>query len=193
MESTMSNEPFFIAINDMSADEVLATVTKVVDKIAPKYTFFGYEVDDIKQESYLICRDGLLRYNSGEGPLENFLSVHLPYRLINLIRKMHMSKTANEDKQKIYKPAQLEEGFNQDDSALYSDYEHLDYGEMVRIINRELPASMRRDWLKMANDAPVSKVRDREIREIVREIVEEHGYCEENDECDGDDYDEDEE
>ena len=39
----------------------LDTIQIIINRIAPKYTFQGYDVDDIKQESFLICADALDR------------------------------------------------------------------------------------------------------------------------------------
>ena len=39
--------------------EVIDKIQLVVDRIAPKYTFHGYDVDDMKQEAFIICIDAL--------------------------------------------------------------------------------------------------------------------------------------
>ena len=66
---------------NMTEEEVLRVMNKVIDKTAAKYTFYGYTVDDIKQESYIICIDALKRYDN-KRPLENFLSVNLSILLV---------------------------------------------------------------------------------------------------------------
>ncbi len=54
---------------------------------------FGcYDIEDIKQEAWLICIDGLNSYN-GSHPLENFLIVHLRNRLINFRRNKYRRHT----------------------------------------------------------------------------------------------------
>ena len=46
---------------NMTKEEVLDKIKLVVDRISPKYTFHGYDVDDIKQEAFMICMDALDR------------------------------------------------------------------------------------------------------------------------------------
>ena len=69
----------------MTDEQVLETMDLVINRIAPRYTFYGYAVNDIKQESYIICIEALERYDE-KRPLENFLSVNLSNRLKNFIR-----------------------------------------------------------------------------------------------------------
>lgn len=158
----------------MTEEEVLEVMNKVIDKIAPKWTFFGFTVDDIKQESYFILSAALPKYN-GDYPLENFLSVVLPRKLYNLKRDNHALNDLSDDKKKVSRPAQLEDDFN----MTYQDgdeYEAMDYSEMVNLINRELPANMRQDYLKMAHQVSVPKPRREEITTYIKIILEDHGY-----------------
>jgi DNA-directed RNA polymerase specialized sigma24 family protein len=69
----------------MTEQQVIDQIKIVVNRIAPKYTFNTYDVDDIKQEAFIICMDALERYDN-KRPLENFLSVHLSNRLKNFVR-----------------------------------------------------------------------------------------------------------
>ena len=48
---------------NMTKEEVLEKIDLVVNRISPKYTFHGYDVDDIKQEAFMICMDALDRYD----------------------------------------------------------------------------------------------------------------------------------
>ena len=68
--------------NNMTEEQVMKTIMLVVNRTASKYTFYGYDSDDIKQEAFIICMDALNRYDS-KRPLENFLAVHLSNRLKN--------------------------------------------------------------------------------------------------------------
>ncbi len=91
---------------NMTEDQVMTSIEKVIKRISPKYTFYGYTLDDIKQESFLICMDALNRYDE-KRPLENFLSVNLSNRLKNFVRDNHFL-AEEEDKAKIAQPGQLE-------------------------------------------------------------------------------------
>ena len=165
-------------LKNMTKQETINQIDKVINKIAPRYTFYGYTLDDIKQESFIICMDALDRYDE-KRPLENFLSVHLSNRLKNFIRDNHFISYEDE-KGRIIQPAQLENEHtivdNKDDFGV-SD-ESLDYKEMIKLINLKLPASMRFDYLKVINDVYVSKKRRDEIVTTITEILEEYGLKE---------------
>ena len=91
--------------DNMTKDQVVDQINVVVNRIAPKYTFYGYQADDPKQEAFIICMEALPRYDA-KRPLENFLSVHLSNRLKNFVRDNHFQ--ANEDeKAKVVMPGQL--------------------------------------------------------------------------------------
>ena len=160
---------------NMTEDQVINEINAVVNKIAPKYTFYGYEKDDIKQESFMICMDAMDRYDPSR-PLENFLSVHLSNRLKNFVRDNHFTKN-EEEKRRIVMPGQLANENSLIDYRLSMEKESLDYQHMVRILDLKLPADHRADYLKIVNDVYVPKKRKEEVLSAVREIMEEHGHA----------------
>lgn len=164
----------------MTEQQVIDQINVVCNRISPRYTFYGYTVDDIKQESFIICMEALNRYD-GIRPLENFLSVNLSNRLKNFVRDNHFLSNENTDRQKVYQPAQLEyEDYIIDEENKFSiSYEHIQKEEMVAAIDKYLPANMRMDYLKMINDVYITKQRREEITAMIVEILEEHGYHEE--------------
>ncbi len=81
--------------SNLTKEQVVDTIQVVVGRIAPKYTFYGYLVDDLKQEAFIICMEALPRYDEAR-PLENFLSVHLSNRLKNFVRDNHFTKDEDE-------------------------------------------------------------------------------------------------
>jgi len=160
--------------SNMTKAEVLDKINIVVNRIAPRYTFNGYEVDDIKQEAFIICMEALKRYDC-KRPLENFLSVNLSNRLKNFIRDNYFTKNETE-KQKVLNPAQL----SYEDSIPH-DYENdedeiLDAQDMTAIIDRYLPVDLRSDYLKLLGNVYVPKKRKEEIILTIQNILEEHGY-----------------
>jgi DNA-directed RNA polymerase specialized sigma24 family protein len=162
---------------NMTEEDVLHTMNKVINKTAAKYTFYGYTVDDIKQESYIICIDALQRYDN-KRPLENFLSVNLSNRLKNFIRDNHFMSNSDDERIKVLQPAQLEfEETLLDENEKYSvDEDHFDYLYISSHIDRLLPASMRMDYLKMVAGVYLPKSRKEEISEAILEIMEDCGY-----------------
>jgi len=163
----------------MTEQQVIDQITIVVDRIAPKYTFYGYTVNDIKQESFIICMEALNRYDQ-KRPLENFLSVNLSNRLKNFVRDNHFVGDDNPERQRVVQPAQL--GYEDnivDNLKKYAiDYEQIDDRDMQIIIDQHLPASMRMDYLKMLNELYITKQRREEIIDTVIHLLYEFGYYE---------------
>ena len=159
--------------NNMSKDDVIKQIHTVVNRIAPKYTFNGYEVDDIKQEAFIICMDALDRYDESR-PLENFLSVHLSNRLKNFVRDNFYTKNEN-DKKKILSPKQL----SYEDYVPEDDFDSdvtIDAKDMQKIIDRYLPSDYRSDYLKIISDVYVPKKRRDEVILKIKELLAEHNY-----------------
>lgn len=157
--------------------QVITCIQGVVNRIAPGYVFYGYTVEDMRQEAFIICMEALPRYD-GIRPLENFLSVHLSNRMKNFVRDNHFTGDVDQDRIKVYQPAQLDhENALVDNHQKYNvDEEKIDYREMQKIIDKHLPASYRFDYLKMVNDVYITKQRREEIAEVIVEILREHGY-----------------
>lgn len=163
--------------DSLTESETLAIITKVINRIAPKYTFYGYTVDDIKQESYIICIKALDRYDD-KRPLENFLSKNLSNRLKNFVRDNYFIGDSNDDRIKILQPAQLdyEESIIDSDTCYSADDDRIDKEELNVFIDINLPASMRMDYLKMLENIYIPKTRKSEIIEKIQELSQEFGY-----------------
>lgn len=159
---------------NMTEKEVLDQITLVVDRISPKYTFNGYEVNDIKQEAFIMCLEALDRYDS-KRPLENFLSVHLSNRLKNFVRDNFFTKKDDESKKNIMLPKPLSTENCPTISYDNSD-DTLDVAQMQHIIDKFLNPEYRTDYLKIINNVYVPKKRREEVIEIIKEILKEHGY-----------------
>ena len=164
----------------MTEQQVIDQIEKVCNRIAPKYTFYGYTVDDIKQESFIICLEALKRYDQ-KRPLENFLSVNLSNRLKNFVRDNHFVKDDNPERQRVIKPAQLDfEDSIVDEEEKYSiSYDNIEEQNMVQVIDKHLPADMRMDYLKIINDIYVTKQRKDDILYVINTLLKEYGYNEE--------------
>ena len=159
--------------SNMSEQDVISQIKVVVDRIAPKYTFYGYQADDIKQEAFIICMEALPRYDETR-PLENFLSVHLSNRLKNFVRDNHFIKD-EEEKAKVVMTGQLaNEEYILDSKDEY--IESIDYKEMTRSLNIKLPANYRSDYIKIINNVYVPKKRKEEVLFIIKTILEEQGH-----------------
>lgn len=161
-------------------EKVIDLIIKICDRSAHKYVFYGFTADDIKQEGFIICLEALKRYIPGH-PLENFLAVNLANRLKNFVRDNHITANTNEEKVKVHQPAQLNnansiQNWFEVQSIFLDD---IDKKEILSIIDNNLPARMRLDYLKMSNNVYVPKNRSNEILEQIQNILEDYGYYEE--------------
>ncbi len=68
--------------------EVLQIIDNVANRLAPRFRFGYYTVEDMKQEARLEAIKGLEKYDNVR-PLENFLWVHVRNRLYNLKRNKY--------------------------------------------------------------------------------------------------------
>jgi DNA-directed RNA polymerase specialized sigma24 family protein len=155
-------------------EEVCELINVVVNRIAPSYTFYGYEVSDIKQESWIICMKALDRYD-GIRPLENFLSRNLANRLKTLIRDNHFNKDSSEDKKRVLMPGQLS---NEESTHFYETFmlDDMDVGELVDIIDNEIPFKHRANYIKLINGNHIPKKEKEELIEIVQKIAHAYGF-----------------
>lgn len=158
---------------NMTQQQVIDQINAVVNRIAPKYTFQGYEVEDIKQEAFLICMDALDRYDQ-KRPLENFLSVHLSNRLKNFIRDNYYVKDVDECKKKILKASSISDT---NIAELVKGADPVELEEIKKIIDINLDPSYRADYLKILSDIYVSKKRREIIMMEVLKILQEAGYA----------------
>ena len=162
--------------SNTTEQQLLQTIEKVISKTAPRYTFYGYTVDDIKQESFIICIEALDRYDEAR-PLENFLSANLSNRLKNFVRDNHFVSSTDKERIKILQPAQLdyEEAIIEEDNV-EEIHEHIDQEYFNYLIDIHLPASMRMEYLKILNGAYVNKQRKTEIINYIKYILTENEY-----------------
>lgn len=159
---------------NMTEKQVMDQISAVVNRIAPKYTFQGYEVEDIKQEAFLICMDALDRYDQ-KRPLENFLSVHLSNRLKNFIRDNYYVKDVDESKKKILRAGSISD--NPNIVELVNDLDTIEIDELKKLIDKYLDPSYRADYLKILNNIYVNKKRRELITSEIITILKEHGYA----------------
>jgi RNA polymerase sigma factor (sigma-70 family) len=158
---------------NMTSDQVIKTIEVVINRIATKYTFGTYDIDDIKQEAFIICMDALERYDQ-KRPLENFLSVHLSNRLKNFVRDNHYTSKDDQDKKNVLKPQHL----TADDVIKYdTDYDStLEAKSLKDIVDKYLPSEHRGNYLKMINDVYIPKKKREELVVLIKEILERHYY-----------------
>ena len=156
----------------MTQESVMNTIDNVVRKISGKYTFPGFDADDLKQESYIICIEALDRFEDGRN-LENFLSVNLSNRLKNLIRDNYC-KSGEEEKKKVLSPTSINEKIDVIDYN-YSVEKIVSMQDMSQELDEIIPPNLRSDYLKLINGVPISKQSKMKIYSIIKENFNEEG------------------
>lgn len=177
-------------------EQVLETISKILNSLAPKYAFGIHSKEDIKQEGFIIALQALESYNNSF-PLENFLRVLLSHRLKNFKRnnsfrinvhctncdKFNPDCKSCETRQKtqttkknLLSPIDIDVVKVEGESNMidYDPVDTLDLQELVEHINKHLPAQYRRDYLKMKEGMHIPKSRKLEIESIVKKLMDEY-------------------
>ena len=158
----------------MDETHVLSVITKVAQKLAPKYVFASYDIEDIEQEAFIIALEALERYNSDK-PLENFLYTHVNNRLKNFkrdnyYRQDHGSAQKIQDRKKnLLEPIDIACRYSistQDSTATDAHIR-----EITALIDKKLPPDLRRDYLKLRNNSPLPKSRKANVIRVIEEII----------------------
>lgn len=164
----------------MTEDEVVRIISKISNRLAPKYVFAGYDVEDIKQEAFIIGITGLKKYDSSR-PLENFMYTHINNRLKTFKRDNYYRLDYGTSAQKIQdRKRNLLEPVSID--AIYALYvsdqtiTNVYINELLDMIDQKLPAHLRRDYLKLKSNSPLPKGRKAQITQVIEEIVKGDDY-----------------
>lgn len=187
----------------MTREEVIETMITVSKRLAPKYTFTGYDVEDVEQEAFIECMNALPNFDqsrinsSANNPLENFLASHLSKRLKNLKRDKYIRMEPEcdycddvcdecKDKKRRYRrklrllePLDITNVRDEKEANMQTMIDFVDFvekKEVLNIIDRYLDVSYRKDYLKMRANVYVPKKRRQEIEQEIIKILEEHGH-----------------
>ena len=179
----------------MTEKEVMREITSVINKIAHKYTFYGYEIDDIKQEGFMIGMEALERYDTSR-PLENFLAVHIKNRLKNFKRdnffrydeELEKNASSTKDLKKVQRnnvrkfliyPIDIDSVRQDGEKNMSTSDKFIDdveLKELMVLIDKNLHVSYRKDYLKMRDGVYVSKVRREEVCGEIQKILKEYEH-----------------
>jgi DNA-directed RNA polymerase specialized sigma24 family protein len=173
----------FNLLDGMEDGVVLEKIESVINKIAYKYVFGSYTLEDIKQEARILALDGLKRYD-GKRPLENFLYIHLKNRLFNFKRDNYIRLTTckyctdktcsrcerrtknNLAKQNLAYSIE----FNHSKTDTSYDLSEMELAECKDLIDRTMPLEYRADYIRMINGVPVNKERKQIITKFITEL-----------------------
>ena len=155
-------------------ETIVETIQKISQKLAPKYVFASYDVEDIEQEAVIIGLEAMERYDESK-PLENFLYAHISNRLKNFKRdnyylQYHGSAQKIQDRKKnLLQPMDIDCLYSvstQDNTVTDAHIR-----EMTALIDRKLPSHLRRDYLKLRNNSPMPKSRKAYVMKVIEDII----------------------
>jgi len=159
----------------MTEQQVVDTITKISKRLAPKYVFAGYEVEDIEQEAFIIGIAGLEKYDPAR-PLENFMYTHINNRLKTFKRDNYFrmdygspAQKIQDRKKNLLEPVSLDAIYSVCGTDTTLDDAHIT--EMLDLVDRKLPSHLRRDYLKLQSNTPLPKGRKAHIIEVVERII----------------------
>ena len=162
--------------DNLTEHEVVHAITKVAKKLAPKFVFASFEIEDIEQEAFLMGVEGLERYDSTK-PLENFMYAHINNRLKNFKRDNYYrfdhgnAQKIQDRKKNLLEPMDIAALYSvsTDDATVHNA--HL--SEMLDLIDRKLPADLRGDYLKLRSNSFLPKGRKATVIQAIENIVNE--------------------
>lgn len=163
--------------SNMTEKEVMDKIQIVIERISRKYVFRGHDLDDIKQQAFIICMEALDRYDETR-PLENFLSHNLSNRLKNFVRDNYYTKKDAEKKKKLMRPVELTP--DNPEFSYTANEDFVDFSLLAKIIDVELPAKYRVNYIKLVNGVHLPKSEKNELINVIRGIADKHGYSEED-------------
>ncbi len=153
-----------------------------------KYTFGYYDIDDMKQEAFIIGWIVLSKFN-GIAPLENFLSVHIRRRLLNFHRDKYYSSNIKDDMSQRSKNNIIRKNLidticidninDESEQNMFYSVEFIDNiecEEILKLIDIYLDISLRTDYLRMRDGITIAKIKKDKIYDAIDEILEEYGY-----------------
>lgn len=151
-------------------EEHLNILLKVVKKLIKK-PFSYHTEEDLEQEALII---GLSVYKKWDGirPLENFLSVSIKNRLISFRRNEYERHPGESSKKNILEPINYDIiNPDNEDSLQYDEPDYISEKEFLDEIDEIIPGYLREYYLKMIDGVSIPHNRRLEIREIIKDYL----------------------
>lgn len=162
----------------MTQEQVEQILQKLSKKFR-KHKFGPYTAKDIEQESYVLGMEGLESYN-GSAPLENFLSVHIRNRLLNLKRKYGIDyECKDESSQKflLVYPLTLDQVDDEKEESMKLEMDlisKLISQEIIDFVDANLDINLRMDYLKFINGVKLSKTKREKVKIALIKLLSEY-------------------
>lgn len=158
--------------------EMMGVMERVIAIHAPCYEVAGYEVDDIKQEAFILCMNIIEKWD-GIRPLENFLVVSLSRKLKSFVRdKRKLQGNYADINERIMRPIDID-SVDWDSERCLIEPDNvgasIEYGDLLRGIDGCLPVGLRGDYLRMRAGVEIGRGRQKKIREYISRFLGEGG------------------
>lgn len=157
----------------MTEEQFMEAFQRVVERLKKKYKYGIHDGDDLAQEALFIAvstepdskgeKSGVVwKYDTSKGPLYNFLSVALGNRIKNFIRN------------KKYRDVDQVSIFNIEEETMKVGNMRTSDDEFWRIMDENLGAEFRQDYLKTRQGISITKIRKIKLTEEMKRIVDEY-------------------
>lgn len=154
-------------------DNILPLIESICKTISAGTSFDVYDEDDIFQELFMMCLDAMPRYDPAKASLEAFIYTHATNKLRTLIRDKYYNDKSNKKRKKFFKRVDVQKV---SPPTYEIDDDEIDNKIIMEIIEREIPAGLRKFYLKLKDGVYVPKNKREELIGAIREILAGHGY-----------------
>jgi len=180
---------------------LVATIDKIVNRLASKFRFGYHDIEDIKQQGRFYALSALCNWDK-KRPLDNFLYTHVRNRLINYKRDNfsrydkpclvcpfydpHKERSSNEcaefsdrndcDKWRKWELRNTSKrNIMQPSTIKYEPitFDNLEDDELLNIIKDNISLELRSDLFRMLDGVTLSKQRREKVQEEVLQIIRE--------------------
>lgn len=157
-------------------EEILDYIDKIGTRFTKFRTFDIYEPSDIKQEIFLICLEGLERFDPSRGAKVNtFLTMFVNSRIKNLKRDKYYAHNDKfkEEKSRIKSPESISNLKEESISSVHSDDFEIDVQimDLKEDIDKFLPIKYRETYTRMIYGGYVEPKRRKEVERIIMEYL----------------------
>ena len=178
----------------------LKTIQKVCKRLARKYRFGFYDIEDIEQEAFIMALSALPKFNPDISSLETFLYIHISNKLKTFKRDHYLRKDfvcsycgrkdpncehckrrewKHAAKKHLMEPIDIDNVNCDAERNMYVNADFLvdiELSEVLALINQGLDISLREDYLKMLEGITIPKHKREIIESNICEILEDGGY-----------------
>lgn len=180
--------------------KTLKTIQKVCKRLAQKYRFGFYDVEDIEQEAFIMALSALPKYNKEISSLETFLYIHISNKLKTFKRDHYLridftcSYCGRKDpecehcqkrewkhaaKKHLMEPIDIDNVNGDTERNMHVNADFLidvELSELLSLINQNLDIHLREDYLKMLEGITIPKHKREIIETRIFDILEDNGY-----------------